>query len=66
MASDLALEIIADVSCTWLLSPKLHLQRTPRKGLGAWTASLPAHAFEVRPRMHHSTLCTILNLGFRN
>ena len=57
VGSDLALEVIADVSTTVLLSPKLHLQRTPRRGLGAWTASLPAHAFEVGPLC---TLCSTL------
>ena len=47
VASDLALELIADVSCTLLLSPRAHFKRKPKRGLAAWTDALPAHAFEV-------------------
>ena len=49
MVSDLALELIADVSCVVLLSGKVSFQPRPTKGLAAWTSSLPGHAFQAGP-----------------
>ena len=47
VASDMALEIIADVTTVWLLSTKASFQRPSKTALARWSRSLPAHAFQV-------------------
>ena len=47
VASDLALELIADISCAVLLSPQARFSSKPLRGLRKWTTSLPGHAFQV-------------------
>ena len=56
VVSDLALELIADVSCVVLLSGKVSFKPRPTKGLAAWTSSLPGHAFQVAPCMRSSVV----------
>lgn len=47
VASDMALEIIADVSVVWLLSTKANFKPQAKGKLARAFAALPAHAFQV-------------------
>ena len=60
MVSDLALELIADVSCVVLLSGKVSFKPRPTKGLAAWTSSLPGHAFQVPSRVSSANVFRFL------
>lgn len=42
--SDLALEIVGDISIVWLLSPKVSFSVAPASALARWSAALPGFA----------------------
>lgn len=44
--SDLALEVLGDLSMVWLLSPRRSFKRLPAKGLARKIAMLPGHCYQ--------------------
>ena len=47
VASDMALEVIADVTVVWLLSTKRSFKQPSKSAFARWSAALPAHALQV-------------------